>query len=220
MKHHAWIMALPLLLAGCSTFYGDTQTDTSQTETEAHTPAASGSTSSWWSPLSWFRSSLSVNGEQVLGITHDTPISADTLQDKLGDQYQVRTGMQMHNGEIQSYAEALQDNQRALVFSGKSKDKIDAIAIYSPKIETEWGTHVGNLFSDIYPKALGARCTVGLADTPSAVICQAPQDQRVRYAFSGQWSGPQGLLPPDDVLRNWKVQQIMWQAEADSVDAS
>ncbi|MGL5800502.1 MAG: hypothetical protein ACRCYN_10665, partial [Plesiomonas sp.] len=80
MKYHGWIMVLPLLLAGCSSFSGDTDTLTGTSE------ATSGSTSSWWSPLSWFRSSSSVNGEQVLGITHDTPISADTLQGKLGDQ--------------------------------------------------------------------------------------------------------------------------------------
>ncbi|MGL5007222.1 MAG: DUF1131 family protein [Plesiomonas sp.] len=215
MKHHAWIITLPLLLAGCSTFSGDTNTDT-----QAGLQATSQSTSHWWSPVSWFRSdSTVINGEQVLGITQDTPLTADTIQEKLGDQYQVRTGMQMQNGEVQPYAEALRDNQRALVLSGKSKDKIDSITIYSPKIETEWGTHVGSVFVDIYPKALGAHCRVGIADEQSAVICQAPQAQQIHYIFSGQWSGPQGLLPPDDVLRTWKVQQMIWQTNADSGNA-
>ncbi|MFA2251935.1 DUF1131 family protein, partial [Escherichia coli] len=28
--------------------------------------------------------------------------------------------------------------------------------------------------------------------------------------FSGEWSGPEGLMPSDDTLKNWKVSKIIW----------
>ncbi|MDI5533762.1 DUF1131 family protein, partial [Salmonella enterica subsp. enterica serovar Montevideo] len=27
---------------------------------------------------------------------------------------------------------------------------------------------------------------------------------------SGEWSGPEGLMPPDDILKNWDVRKIIW----------
>ncbi|MDU3158053.1 MAG: DUF1131 family protein, partial [Hafnia alvei] len=34
------------------------------------------------------------------------------------------------------------------------------------------------------------------------------------YVFSGEWSGPEGLMPSDDTLKNWKITQIVWHANA------
>ncbi|EBE3493299.1 DUF1131 family protein, partial [Salmonella enterica] len=43
-----------------------------------------------------------------------------------------------------------------------------------------------------------------------SVECKAEGSQHISYVFSGEWSGPEGLMPPDDVLKNWDVRKIIW----------
>ncbi|WP_368918656.1 DUF1131 family protein, partial [Citrobacter sp. FDAARGOS_156] len=30
------------------------------------------------------------------------------------------------------------------------------------------------------------------------------------YIFSGEWSGPEDIMPSDDTLKAWKVSKIIW----------
>ncbi|MGL4269821.1 MAG: DUF1131 family protein [Plesiomonas sp.] len=184
MKRPVWMIIFPLLLSGCSSL----------------------------GVSNWFGSSDTVNGDSVLGLDADTPVTADAISRQLGDGYQIRTGMQLNGKDVLPYAEVRQNDARVMTVNGKADGQVASVDIDSPQIKTQWGTHVGSRFGDIYPQALGANCKIGQVEVTSAVICQAPQDQRIRYVFSGDWNGPQTLLPPDETLRNWQIKQILWQA--------
>lgn len=189
MKRPVWMIIFPLLLSGCSSLGVSN-----------------------WMPTSWFGSSDTVTGDSVLGLDADTPVTRDAISRQLGDGFQIRTGMQSNGADVLPYAEVRQNDARVMTVNGKADGQISSVDIDSPEIKTEWGTHVGSRFSDIYPKALGANCKIGQTEVASAVICQAPQDQRIRYVFSGEWDGPQTLLPPDATLRDWQIKRIIWQA--------
>lgn len=64
-------------------------------------------------------------------------------------------------------------------------------------------------FSDLYSKAFG-NCQKADSDDNRAVECKAEGSQHISYQFSGEWSGPEGLMPSDDTLKNWKVSKIIW----------
>ncbi|HCC09731.1 MAG TPA: DUF1131 domain-containing protein, partial [Atlantibacter hermannii] len=34
--------------------------------------------------------------------------------------------------------------------------------------------------------------------------------QHITYVFTGEWRGPEGLMPSDDALKNWKLSKIVW----------
>ncbi|SUH35915.1 lipoprotein [Salmonella enterica subsp. enterica] len=58
-------------------------------------------------------------------------------------------------------------------------------------------------------KAFG-HCEPVSSDSHTSVECKAEGSQHISYVFSGEWSGPEGLMPPDDVLKNWDVRKIIW----------
>lgn len=62
------------------------------------------------------------------------------------------------------------------------------------------GGKIGTPFSDLYSKAFG-HCEPVSSDSHTSVECKAEGSQHISYVFSGEWSGPEGLMPPDDVLK-------------------
>ena len=72
---------------------------------------------------------------------------------------------------------------------------------------------IGDAFSTTYSKAFES-CQLGQGDDAQSVECAAPQSTHISYIYSGEWSGPEGLMPPDDILKTWKVSKIVWHAQA------
>jgi hypothetical protein len=44
------------------------------------------------------------------------------------------------------------------------------------------------------------------------VSCPAPGSKHVHYLFEGTWDGPDGKLPPREILRGWTLRAIFWKA--------
>jgi uncharacterized protein DUF1131 len=42
------------------------------------------------------------------------------------------------------------------------------------------------------------------------VICQDPKSGRVQYVVKGVYDGPDGEALAFEILRNWKIAQIVW----------
>ena len=183
------ILGLPLILAGCSTM----------------------SSVQWSSalPWNWFGSSAAVSEQGVAGLTATTPMDEEAVRDGLGDNYRLRNGMKSANGEIVSYFEAVKESQVMLVING-TNGKVSRIDVMDPSIESEKGVKIGTPFGDLYDKAFGV-CEQGKGDDADAVICKAPNSSHISYAFKGEWSGPESLLPSDDMLKKWTLTKIIWQ---------
>lgn len=183
------ICALPVVLTGCSTL----------------------SAVNWSAayPWNWFGASTEVTEQGVGNITSATPMEQEAIASALSGDYRLRSGMKTENGNIVRYFEALKDEQLALVISG-DQNAVKRIEVLDSEIETDSGVKIGTPFSDLYQKAFG-NCVSAVADEGVGVECKAKESQHVSYLFSGTWSGPEGLMPSDDTLKNWKVSKIIWQ---------
>lgn len=182
------LCALPLALTGCSTM----------------------SSVNWSAayPWNWFGSSMEVSEQGVGNLTASTALSEQAIGDALGSSYRLRSGMKAANGNIVRYFEALKDDKVALTINGES-GTISRIEVRDSNIKAASGVKIGTPFSDIYSKAFG-NCQKGSNDNGAVVECKAEGSQHISYAFTGNWSGPEELMPSDDTLKNWKVSKIIW----------
>ncbi|HDS8143742.1 TPA: RpoE-regulated lipoprotein [Klebsiella michiganensis] len=182
------LCALPLALTGCSTM----------------------SSVNWSAayPWNWFGSSMEVSEHGVGNLTASTALSEQAIGDALGSSYRLRSGMKTANGNIVRYFEALKDDKVALTINGES-GTISRIDVRDSNIKAASGVKIGTPFSDIYSKAFG-NCQKGSNDNGAVVECKAEGSQHISYAFTGNWSGPDELMPSDDTLKNWKVSKIIW----------
>ena len=182
------LCALPLALTGCSTM----------------------SSVNWSAayPWNWFGSSMEVSEQGVGNLTASTALSEQAIGDALGSSYRLRSGMKTANGNIVRYFEALKDDKVALTINGES-GTISRIDVRDSNIKAASGVKIGTPFSDTYSKAFG-NCQKGNNDNGAVVECKAEGSQHISYAFTGNWSGPEELMPSDDTLKNWKVSKIIW----------
>lgn len=185
------LCALPLVLTGCSTL-------------------SSISSINWSAayPWNWFGSSFEVTEKGVGNINATTALDQDAIQSELSSDYRLRSGMKTENGTIVHYFEALKDDKLALIITG-DKGTVNRVEVLDRDVETDTGVKVGTPFSDLYQKAFG-NCESAVADEKVAVECKAKDSQHISYLFTGEWSGPEGLMPADDTLKNWKVSKIIW----------
>lgn len=189
MKLRMLVCAAPLLLSGCSTLSG----------------------MNWgaMNPMNWFGSSVEVSEKGVGNVTASTAMEQDAISEALGSDYRLRSGMKTANGNIVRYFEALKDDKLAMVINGDG-GTVSRIEVLDPVVETANGVKMGTAFSALYSKAYGA-CQKGSGDDASAVECKAPDSQHIAYLFTGEWRGPEGLMPSDDSLKSWKLSKIVWQ---------
>ena len=182
------LCALPLALTGCSTL----------------------SSVNWSAayPWNWFGSSTEVTEQGVGNITAATALNQDAIQDALGSDYRLRSGMKTENGTIVRYFEALKDDKLALVINGDN-GTVNRVAVMDEDIPTASGAKVGTPFGDLYQKAFG-HCASVPSDDRVTVECKAEGSLHISYLFTGEWSGPEGLMPSDDTLKTWKVSKIIW----------
>lgn len=182
------VCALPLALTGCSTL------------SSVNWSAAN--------PWNWFGSSTEVTEQGVGGITSTTALYEQAINDALGGDYRLRSGMKTDNGTIVRYFEALDGDKLALVVNGEN-GSVSRIDVLDSAIKTDSGVEIGSTFSDIYSKAYG-HCQKATGDDSAGVECKAEGSQHISYLFTGEWSGPQDLMPSDDALKNWTLKKIVW----------
>lgn len=183
------ILGVPLVLAGCSTM----------------------SSIQWSSalPWNWFGSTATVSEQGVGGLNGSTAMNETAISHGLSDDYRLRSGMKTEKGEIVTYYEAVKDKQVKLVINGQN-GTVNRIDVMDPSIESEKGVKIGTPFGDLYQKAFGS-CEQGKGDDTDLVVCKAPGSSHISYVFKGQWSGPEDLLPSDDILKKWTLNKIIWQ---------
>lgn len=182
------LCAMPLVLSGCSTL------------SSVNWSAAN--------PWNWFGSSTEVTEQGVGVLTASTPLDEKAITDALDGDYRLRSGMKTQNGNVVRFFEAMKEDKVALVING-DQGTISRIDVLDSDIPSQAGVEIGTPFSDLYSKAFG-NCQKATGDDGALVECKAQDSQHISYLFSGEWNGPEGLMPPDDTLKNWKVSKIIW----------
>ncbi|HFK3155325.1 RpoE-regulated lipoprotein [Citrobacter sedlakii] len=182
------LCAMPLALTGCSTL------------SSVNWSAAN--------PWNWFGSSTEVTEQGVGALTAATPLNEQAIADALDGDYRLRSGMKIASGNVVRFFEAMKDDKVAMVINGE-QGTLSRIDVLDSDIPSEAGVDVGTPFSDLYSKAFG-NCQPATDDDRVAVECKAQGSQHISYLFSGEWHGPEGLMPSDDTLKEWKVSKIIW----------
>ncbi|TNH42360.1 RpoE-regulated lipoprotein [Photorhabdus luminescens] len=162
------------------------------------------------SPFSWFGSSLKISAQGVGEIDGLTAMNKDAIEKGLDGKYRLRSGMETENGQLVTVFQAMDGDQLKIALFGQADGKVSRIEVLDEDIETVWGTKVGMPFSALYSRAFGACQNTVSESEKSAIVCVSPQSKHVSYLFTGNWNGPEGLIPSDDVLKNWKMERIIW----------
>ena len=144
-------------------------------------------------PWNWFGSSTKVSEQGVGELTASTPLQEQAIADALDGDYRLRSGMKTANGNVVRFFEVMKGDNVAMVING-DQGTISRIDVLDSDIPADTGVKIGTPFSD----------------DNRAVECKAEGSQHISYQFSGEWSGPEGLMPSDDTLKNWKVSKIIW----------
>lgn len=159
-------------------------------------------------PWNWFGSSDEVTEQGVGKLTAQTPLNDAAISDALGSDYRLRSGMKSEGGNIVRYYEVMNGDAVAMVINGES-GTVSRIDVLDNRIATQAGVKTGMPFSDLFDKAYG-HCQKASGDDSTGVECKATESQHISYIFTGNWNGPQDLMPSDDALKNWKIEKIIW----------
>ncbi len=186
--------------------------------------ASSGSASSsdsdvsWYNPLSyhwssalpwnWFGSSLTATEQGFGGVGSATAMSESAIRDGLSGNYKLRQGMRSENGGVIAFGQALYDGKVKLQISGRSS--VERIEVTDSAIAAQDGSKIGDTFSEKFSKAFN-NCKLAGRVNNHDVECRAPGSKNLSYVYSGNWHGPDGLMPSDNVLKSWKLSKIIWQ---------
>lgn len=198
------LLASALVLAGCAS--------------SGSSPSSGANESHWynpltyhWSalnPLNWFGESLTVTEQGVAGLSSTTAMSETAIGKALGNDYQLRQGMRTQNGQVVDFWQALDDGKVKLIVSGQRS--VERIEVMDDEAKSADGSKTGDLFSARFSKAFD-NCKMLPGLDARDVECRAPGSQHIAYVYSGEWHGPEGLMPSDETLKNWKISKIVWQ---------
>ncbi len=146
-------------------------------------------------------------GEGVVGgITKKTPFDATTIRG-LFPQMKV-TYLQSESAESVSTLRIRDKSDEVIVVYPKSGGKkIHSVVVLSNAFKNTLGPRIGDTFEAAFGKQK-YQCAAGTESMSGYVICSAPKSTTIKYVFSGTWNGPDGKLPPANILKKWTIEQI------------
>jgi hypothetical protein len=98
-----------------------------------------------------------------------------------------------------------------LTINPTNENEIFCIVIESPLITSLVGGSIGDSYFLIFGEPDSSTMCVPLQEEFSGkVSCRAPGTRNIYFVFTGEWTGPDGQVPPAEVLKNRKVEKIVW----------
>ncbi len=87
---------------------------------------------------------------------------------------------------------------------------VGAILVKSDEIAFEGRVSLGMRYADL--SVAPQECVAGMEERSGLALCQDGKVPHVGIIFGGDYAGPDGELPPADVLNNFTVKEITWSA--------
>lgn len=104
-----------------------------------------------------------------------------------------------------------QDLKPLLTINPDAKqEKIFSVMVSDNLIGNGLGHALGSRFNEVYAYGATEECRAGAEELSGKVLCYAPKTGNVLYLFGGTWNGPDGSVPPKDVLANWQMEGMIW----------
>lgn len=150
-----------------------------------------------------------VSSAGVGGVTRATAFDREAIAAALPG-FEVRETTSSTQGAPPRAFEATRNGRLALTVFENGPGTVGRVVVTDPGIPTINNVRVGTTLSNAYGNTGMPDCVPGIEDAAGRVLCPAPGLAGVRLVFSGTWDGPDGQLPPGDVLTNWTVESIVW----------
>ncbi|NET36727.1 MAG: DUF1131 domain-containing protein [Cyanothece sp. SIO1E1] len=168
-------------------------------------------------PLTSSNSSLALSETGLGTLNRDSNFDTATLQQALPG-YMLEKGTQTAEGEPFEVFRVYQQDQLILeVHADLSGSKIDSIVLLSDTIPGPNDTRVGISFVE----TVGHEqfdCLPGVEELSGKVVCYLGEDTLVQYVYEPMWAGPDGVLPPPEVLTTAKLNRMFWISELPGVE--
>lgn len=87
---------------------------------------------------------------------------------------------------------------------------VGGIIVRDLKITLEGRIAMGDAFLDVDP--VPSDCVAGLEAYSGMALCRDAKLTHIGLNFAGEWAGPDGELPPAEVLATFTVKEIIWSA--------
>ncbi|MCK5895460.1 MAG: DUF1131 family protein [Cocleimonas sp.] len=90
------------------------------------------------------------------------------------------------------------------------KTGVYSVVVEDNLIHNQQGHRLGTRFSEIYSFGKIEKCLAGKEELSGKTICYTPEAHNILYIFAGRWNGPDGEIPPENVLSTWTLDSIIW----------
>jgi hypothetical protein len=149
--------------------------------------------------------------EMGLGpINGDSPFNRDSIQ-KLLPTFVVEDGRGATEGEEFPTIRVSDKYGTVAVINPQADHKrISSVVVEAPRVRNELGPRLGWIYSQIYRADVTGKCSPGMEEMSGTVLCLDPTSEHVYYLLLGQWDGPNGAIPPTNILGRWAVNAIIW----------
>lgn len=116
--------------------------------------------------------------------------------------------------EGESYPTILVSDKSGLVLTitpDSNLSNIFSIFTQNTDVKNYLGIKIKTKFKNVFPKDK-YKCFAGSEENSGKVYCLAPNSKQLTFEFVGSWAGPDGTLPPLDILQEYKIDKIFWKA--------
>ena len=143
-------------------------------------------------------------------ITSATPFDIKEI-DRLFKGMSVVGDVDYTEGEPYPVIRVLKETEEVLTINAMEEEgPIFSIGTSHKSVRNAYGTKVGDQFEDIYGIDYEKLCSPGMEELSGMVLCREKGSARLVNIFNGDWDGPDGQLPPYEVLKTWKVIELYW----------
>ncbi|MDZ4380692.1 MAG: DUF1131 family protein [Parvibaculum sp.] len=156
---------------------------------------------------------LTVTEKGVGPLTAETPNEPEAIAALLPG-WDVTTTFAPIEGEDYSFIVAMRDTEIEIQIAAANREarSVSRITVFTPDIPDTNGVAVGESYSEIYTEDATPDCLPGIEERSGNIFCPALATGHIFYEFGGTWDGPDGIVPPADVIADWKVIAIHWRA--------
>lgn len=148
-----------------------------------------------------------VSNNQIGPIAARTAFDRDAIAARLPD-FQVVESEAWSEGMAYPVIEARAQGTEApdIVFDGEG-DRLIAVRVRTAGL-VEAATDIGARAGDA--PIIGDQCVAGMEERSGDVHCMDPERAGLSYWIAVDYAGPDGVLPPHDIIETGTVYEIVW----------
>jgi hypothetical protein len=152
---------------------------------------------------------LAPAGDRLGPLAADTPFSEEALA-TLFPSASIRTSTRTSEGEPYPVAHIARGGTPLLDVHSGDGSTIYSVEILDGVTIEGLGVQRDASWAEVFPVGSVPYCNPGGEEESGQVVCQSPVSEHLLLLFGGDWNGPDGKLPPREVLVHWRLERLSW----------